>query len=66
MKNLVEKIEKEKLSYKKAYTLIGNSLHYKAYKIGEYYIKLLDEQGKVKYCILFKRNCTFNTILTVI
>lgn len=66
MKNIVEKIEKEKLSYRKAYTLIENSLHHKAYKLGSYRIKLLDEQGKIKYCILFKGNYTFNTILTVI
>lgn len=66
MKKLVEKIEKEKLSYKKSYTLIANSLHHKAYKIGTYWIKLLDEQGKVKYCILFKGNYAFNTIFIVI
>lgn len=66
MKNLIEKIEKEKLSYTKSYTLIGNSLPRKAYKLGVYWIKLLDEQGKVKYCILFKRNYAFNTVLTVI
>ena len=66
MENLVEKIEKEKLSYRKAYALIENSLSYRAYKLGSYRIKLFDEQGKVKYCILFKGNYAFNTVLTVI